>query len=121
MAAIVLDSNLITGDYGALPGSGTYYDTGDAGSGAGTVENEDGTFTIPKFQMESNTPTFDLSNMQNIYGTEYMPMFQWINKVQTGTYEYDPDEDTKEIDDLKEKFEREQGEAAEAALAKRTV
>tara|TARA_R110002126_G_scaffold24319_1_gene84784 strand:+ start:358 stop:1728 length:1371 start_codon:yes stop_codon:yes gene_type:complete len=118
MAAIVLDSNLITGDYGALPGSGTYYDTGDAGSGAGTVENEDGTFTIPKFQMESNTPTFDLSNMQNIYGTEYMPMFQWINKVQTGTYEYDPDEDTKEIDDLKEKFEREQGEAAEAALAK---
>jgi len=118
MAAIVLDSNLITGDYGALPGSGTYYDTGDAGSGAGTVQNEDGTFTIPKFQMESNTPTFDLSNMQNIYGTEYMPMFNWINKVQTGSYVYDPDEDTKEIDRLQKKFEEEQGEAAAAALAR---
>jgi len=118
MAAIVLDSNLITGDYGALPGSGTYYDTGDAGSGAGTVQNEDGTFTIPKFQMESNVPTFDLSNMQNIYGTEYMPMFNWINKVQTGSYVYDPDEDTKEIDRLQKKFEEEQGEAAAAALAR---
>ena len=118
MAAIVLDSNLITGDYGALPGSGTYYDTGDAGSGAGTVQNEDGTFTIPKFQMESNAPTFDLSNMQNIYGTEYMPMFNWINKVQTGSYVYDPDEDTKEIDRLQKKFEEEQGEAAAAALAR---
>jgi len=115
---IILESNLITDDYGALPGSGTYYDTGDAGSGAGTVQNEDGTFTIPKFQMESNAPTFDLSNMQNIYGTEYMPMFNWINKVQTGSYVYDPDEDTKEIDRLQKKFEEEQGEAAAAALAR---
>ena len=114
---IILESNLIQDGFGALPSN--YYGSGDAGSGVGTVQNEDGTYTIPTYQIESNTPTFDLSEMQNIYGTEYMPMFNWINQSQTGSYVYDPKEDTKEIDALKEKFEIEQGIAAEEALAKR--
>jgi len=114
---IILESNLIQDGFGALPSN--YYGSGDAGSGVGTVQNEDGTYTIPTYQIESNTPTFDLSEMQNIYGTEYMPMFNWINQSQTGSYVYDPKEDTKEIDALKEKFEIEQGIAAEEALAER--
>ena len=113
---IILDSNIIPGGFGALPN--VYYENPDQVQREGTVENEDGTFTIPTYTIESNTPTFDLSEMQNLYGTEYMPMFEWITQTQTGSYVYDPEEDTKEIDSLKEKFAKEQGEAAEDALAR---
>ncbi len=63
MAAIVLDSNLIpntqlgTG-YGALP-----YAIPDEERGE-VVTNEDGTVTVPTYQLQSNVPTFDLSEMQ---------------------------------------------------------
>ena len=118
MAAIVLDSNLIpntqlgTG-YGALP-----YAIPDEERGE-VVTNEDGTVTVPTYQLESNVPTFDLSEMQNIYGTKYMPMFRWISQKQTGTVTFDPEEDKisdEEYERLSSEFSSETGMSPEEAM-----
>ena len=118
MAAIVLDSNLIpntqlgTG-YGALP-----YAIPDEERGE-VVTNEDGTVTVPTYQLESNVPTFDLSEMQNIYGTKYMPMFRWISQKQTGTVTFDPEEDQisdEEYERLSSEFSSETGISPEEAM-----
>jgi hypothetical protein len=118
MAAIVLDSNLIpntqlgTG-YGALP-----YAIPDEERGE-VVTNEDGTVTVPTYQLESNVPTFDLSEMQNIYGTKYMPMFRWISQKQTGTVTFDPEEDQisdEEYERLSSEFSSETGMSPEEAM-----
>ena len=43
------------------------------------------------YQTESQTPDADqLSNLQNIYGTAAMPVFQWVKSIQTGTRQYNP-------------------------------
>ena len=118
MAAIVLDSNLIpntqlNADYGALP-----YAIPDEERGE-VVTNEDGTVTVPTYQLESNTPTFDLSEMQNIYGTKYMPMFRWISQKQTGTVTFDPEEDKisdEEYERLSSEFSSETGMSPEEAM-----
>ena len=118
MASIVLDSNLIpntqlNADYGALP-----YAIPDEERGE-VVTNEDGTVTVPTYQLESNTPTFDLSEMQNIYGTKYMPMFRWISQKQTGTVTFDPEEDQisdEEYERLSSEFSSETGISPEEAM-----
>jgi len=118
MAAIVLDSNLIpntqlgTG-YGALP-----YAIPDEERGE-VVTNEDGTVTVPTYQLESNTPTFDLSEMQKTYGSKYMPMFRWISQKQTGTVTFDPEEDQisdEEYERLSSEFSSETGISPEEAM-----
>ena len=118
MAAIVLDSNLIpntqlgTG-YGALP-----YAIPDEERGE-IVTNEDGTVTVPTYQLQSNVPTFDLSEMQKTYGSKYMPMFRWISQKQTGTVTFDPEEDQisdEEYERLSSEFSSETGISPEEAL-----
>ncbi len=43
------------------------------------------------YQTESQTPDADqLANLQNIYGTAAMPVFQWVKSIQTGTRQYNP-------------------------------
>jgi hypothetical protein len=114
---IVLSSNLVSdGNIGALPGLA--YSIPDEDRTA-IVTNEDGTITVPTYQLASNTPTFDLQNMQNIYGTKYMPMFRWISQKQTGSVTFDPDEgqiSEEEIAELTSDFEAETGMTADEAL-----
>ena len=114
---IVLGSNLIPdGALGALPGGPYSIPDEDRGE---VVRNEDGTVTAPTYTLESNTPTFDLSEMQNIYGTKYMPMFRWISQKQTGTVNFDPREGgipQEDIDRMSSEFEAETGISPEEAL-----
>ena len=53
------------------------------------------------FQNVAQKPTMDLSNLQNVYGTAAMPVFQWVRTIQTGTRQYDPT-DTKQQELLEE-------------------
>ena len=116
---IVLESNLIPGSYGALP-TNEYYTSPSSPALEGAIENEDGTFTAKTYQLQSNKPTFDLDVMQNVYGTKYMPMFQFIEAQQTGSITYDPADDnlasTEELEAIRADFEKEHGMSAEQAL-----
>ena len=114
---IVLSSNLVSdGNIGALPG--ITYSIPDEDR-TDVVTNEDGTITVPTYQLASNTPTFDLQNMQNIYGTKYMPMFRWISQRQTGSVTFDPEEgqiSEEEAKRLSSDFESETGMTADEAM-----
>ena len=44
----------------------------------------------PLFQIQSQTPLGDLSNLQDTYGTAAMPVFNWVQSIQTGTGSYTP-------------------------------
>jgi len=48
-----------------------------------------GAFNYPVFQVESQTPP-DPQNLQNVYGTTAMPIFEWAKQVQSGERIYDP-------------------------------
>ena len=83
------------------------------------VTNEDGTVTAPIYQLRSNTPTFDLNEMQNLYGTKYMPMFRWVSQQRTGEVTFDPNEGQitdEEADRLQRDFAEEHGMSAEEAM-----
>ena len=114
---IVLGSNLIPdGALGALP-SGDYSSPDE--DRTAVVTNEDGTITVPTYQLQSNKPTFDLSEMQNLYGSKYLPMFRWISQNQTGSVTFDPDEGQiteEDVARLGSDFENETGMSAEEAL-----
>ena len=83
-------------------------------------KNKDGTITLPTIELKSRDPGLALGEMQNLYGTKYMPMFQFIEAQQTGTMTYDPADDLnmtqEEMDKLREQFEREYGINAQQAL-----
>jgi len=84
------------------------------------VTNEDGTITLPTIELKSRDPGLELGEMQKIYGTKYMPMFQFIEMQQTGTTTYDPAEDlnmtSDEMDRLRQEFEETYNMSAEQAL-----
>jgi len=84
------------------------------------MTNEDGTITLPTFELKSRGSGLELGELQNLYGTKYMPMFQFIEKQQTGTYTYDPADDSMmsqdQIDAIKAEFEAEHGMSANMAL-----
>lgn len=108
---IVLESNLIPGSYGALP-TNEYYTSPSSPALEGAIENEDGTFTAKTYQLQSNKPTFDLDVMQNVYGTKYMPMFQWVSQQETGSVTFDPEDDMiseEEANELRQEFQEEYG------------
>ena len=114
---IVLGSN-ITG-LGALPPPPNYYTNPEVEDRTAAVTNEDGTITAPTYQLEVNKPTFDLQNMQDLYGTKYMPMFRWISQKQTGSVTFDPEEgliSDEEAERLTNEFESETGMSADEAL-----
>ena len=84
------------------------------------MTNEDGTITLPTFELKSRGSGLELGELQNLYGTKYMPMFQFIEKQQTGTYTYDPADDNMmsqdQMDAIKAEFEAEHGMSANMAL-----
>ena len=84
------------------------------------VTNDDGTITLPTIEMKTRDPGLALGDMQKIYGTKYMPMFQFIEAQQTGTYTYDPTDDNmmspEELDAIRQDFEAEHGMSADQAL-----
>jgi hypothetical protein len=85
------------------------------------TENEDGTVTAPTYSLTSNTPTFDIGSMASIYGTKYMPMFEWVSQKQTGSVTFDPQEGSigsDEIQDKIEEFTNEMGMTPQEALKK---
>jgi hypothetical protein len=85
------------------------------------VENEDGTVTAPTYSLTSNTPTFDIGSMASIYGSKYMPMFEWVSQKQTGSVTFDPQEGSIASDEIQaqfEEFENETGMTANEALKK---
>jgi hypothetical protein len=85
------------------------------------TENEDGTVTAPTYSLTSNTPTFDIGSMASIYGTKYMPMFEWVSQKQTGSVTFDPQEGSigsDEIQDQIEEFTNEMGMSPQEALKK---
>lgn len=89
---LLLESNIIPSipqNIGALQ---NIYSSPATTPREGPVTNEDGTVTAPVYQLKSNTPTFDLNEMQNLYGTKYMPMFRWVSQQKTGEVTFDPDE-----------------------------
>jgi hypothetical protein len=85
------------------------------------TENEDGTVTAPTYSLTSNTPTFDIGSMASIYGTKYMPMFEWVSQKQTGSVTFDPQEGSIASDEIQaqfEEFENETGMTPQEALKK---
>jgi len=59
--------------------------------------------TIPIYQIESQAPD-PYINLQDVYGTSYMPMFEWVKKIQVGEKIYDPfsPEDSELVEQYKE-------------------
>lgn len=84
------------------------------------VKNEEeGTLTIPTIELQTRDTGLGLGELQKVYGTKYMPMFQFVAAQQTGTYTFDPNEnalDQEKIDELRQEFEAEHGLSADAAF-----
>ena len=116
---IVLGSNITGGDYGALPTDMNYYiPTAEAPREQGVV-NADGSITSPTYGIEATDSTgIDWS----MYGTEYLPMFNYFTRVKTGEYNYNPDDDKIDPEDpivvasLSEKFTEKFGLTPEEAI-----
>ena len=82
------------------------------------ITNEDGTITLPTIELQSNDPNLAPGELQNRYGTDLMPYFNWVEAVQTGTYTYNPEDDDKmqeEIDRINDDFEKKHGINAQQA------
>jgi len=116
---IVLGSNITGGDYGALPTDMNYYiPTAEAPREQG-VENADGSITSPTYGIEATDSTgIDWS----MYGTEYLPMFNYFTRVKTGDYDYNSDDDKIDPEDpivvasLSDKFTEQYGMTPEEAI-----
>jgi hypothetical protein len=69
------------------------------------VEQDDGSFTYPIYGVQANTYTGP--NLQDVYGTAAMPMFQWVQRIQTGQGSFNPDDpaDTEMLDRYEEFLE----------------
>ena len=86
--------------------------TGQPGALTGlTLEEEsDKPVIYGVYQTRSQTPQMDLSNLQNVYGTSAMPVFNWVRTIQTGTRSYNPNSDSdKEMLEEYRRLTEEQG------------
>jgi len=114
----IVGSNLIPN---ITPNIGALSNVGSSVIPSSTT-NEDGTITIPTIELKSRETGLDLGEMQNLYGTKYMPMFQFIEAQQTGSMTYNPADDnlasTEELEAIRADFEKEHGMSAEQALLK---
>ena len=55
-----------------------------------TIEQDDGSFNYPIYGVQANTYTGP--NLQDVYGTAAMPMFQWVERIQTGQGSFNPED-----------------------------
>jgi hypothetical protein len=121
---IVLGSNITGGDYGALPTEMNYYVPPAETPREQGVQNADGSTTMPTYGIEAADSTgIDWS----MYGTEYLPMFNYFTRVKTGEYKYNPDDDKIDPEDpivvasLSDKFEDEFGMTPQEAIKQELV
>jgi|9_EtaG_2_1085328.scaffolds.fasta_scaffold00176_29 hypothetical protein len=56
------------------------------------------------YQVQSQTPTLSDQDIQRLYGTQAMPVFEWAKKIQTGQRTYDPSDSFDE--DMMEKYKK---------------
>jgi len=119
--SLINTSNIIGSDLipNISPNIGALANVGNAVIDA-PVTNEDGTITLPTIELKSRNPGLAMGEMQKIYGTKYMPMFQFIEMQQTGTTTYDPADDlnmtSEEMDRLRKEFEETYNMTADQAL-----
>ena len=78
------------------------------------VKNDDGTITLPTIEMGTNDPGLAAGQLQNLYGTDLMPYYNWVEAKQTGTMTYDPAEELSEINN---NFMEKHGITAQEAAA----
>ena len=45
---------------------------------------------MPVFQVQSQSPQLQTGELQKVYGTAAMPMFQWAKRIQSGEATFDP-------------------------------
>ena len=62
----------------------------EPGALSGLTNEDPQTYTYNVYQTESAAPDMDLTQLQDIYGTESMPVFQWVRTIQTGERTYTP-------------------------------
>ena len=55
------------------------------------IEQEDGSYTYPVYGVEANTYTGG-ENLQDLYGTAELPMFKWVQRIQTGEGSFNPED-----------------------------
>ena len=55
-------------------------------------EEENGVFRYGVFQTQAQTPDISSEQIQTMYGTESLPMFQWVRTIQTGERTYNPED-----------------------------
>ena len=67
-----------------------------------TIEQDDGSFTYPIYGVQANTYTGG-ENLQDVYGTAAMPMFQWVERIQTGQGSFNPEDPAD--NDMLERYE----------------
>ena len=72
------------------------------------VDNADNTdadtdFKYGVYQLATQKPELDEGELQKLYGTGAMPIFEWVKTIQTGERTYDPDdfEDRRKLDEFK--------------------
>ena len=65
------------------------------------VEQDDGSFNYPIYGVQANTYTGP--NLQDVYGTAAMPMFQWVERIQTGQGSFNPEDPAD--NDMLERYE----------------
>lgn len=93
MAKIVNPDGTVTDTSGNF-GSGLYLpEVKEQMFGAfGDIQNQttnEQPFTYGVYQLETQTPE-NIANLQNVYGTGAMPVFEFVKAIQTGTKTYDP-------------------------------
>ena len=57
-----------------------------------TEKKEDKTddFTYGVYQLATQKPELESGQLQKIYGTSAMPIFEWVKTIQTGERTYNP-------------------------------
>ena len=55
-----------------------------------TNVTDDGTFKYGVYQLVTQKPELEAGELQKIYGTGAMPIFNWVKTIQTGERTYDP-------------------------------
>jgi hypothetical protein len=81
--------------------------------GLGLLPEEGEDFTYGLYQQESQTPTTAPYNLQALYGTSAMPVFEWVKTIQTGERTYDPQDSFD--NSMLEEYERLKQQQPEAA------
>jgi len=59
-------------------------------------------FTYGVYQQQAQTPDINPSNLQDLYGTSSMPVFEWVRTIRTGERTYTPGDDFD--DEMLEKY-----------------